>query len=385
MGASGFFQTVRGARDRRPVGFIGTISRGLHFESITGINTDPQAVNIWTFATSGAEDSTLYTVTVDGVDSTFTTDGSATSDELGEGLRDAINNNAGARAKVIATYLSDVLTLTGVYPGVDVAVSGAGSGLGAATETQSAATADVVEFGLVVSGTGMVTDEAVPTVVVPTTASFTAQVMTFTITGTTLDTWTAIIRIAGQVFQTESVTFDTNNDTTAVNIFTAINAVVPAETIIGSSSTNDVILTAEVEGAEFEVEIIAGGDTGSAVKVLTTGPDLTTSLVRAMEGVSVRRLDVENQTIDGDDPAYRGNEGVEIAVKATMWVQRDLAETWARGDQLYVSLAAATKGRFFNTAGTDRVWLPPTIVRVDRSEHTTTTDGLGAIRIDMGA
>ena len=51
-----------------------------------------------------------------------------------------------------------------------------------------------------------------------------------------------------------------------------------------------------------------------------------------------------------------------------------------------MSLASATKGRIYNSAGTDRVWIGDrrTIV-IESGERSSTSDGIGFIRLDMGA
>jgi hypothetical protein len=389
-----FFQSVRGARSERPVGFIGEFSRSSDFRSITGVNQDPQAKQITTIAIPASPDSSEeYSVTIDGVESAYTSDGSATQAEVGAGLVEAINAEPGARAKMVASYSAGTLTLTGVWPGVTSTVTAAGGtgggAIGSPSTSTSAASADVVAFGRCVATDGFVTNEGTPKVFVPTTSKFTAQVVSFTFAGNTGSYYSGFVEINGRKYNWSGVVWDTNLDTTCTAIAAAINAVMPTETVIAASVGSGggvVTLTAEVEGAEFDAVALAVGHADAEVtKAFTTGPSRATSLVRAMVGVSVRRLDVENQTVDGDDPAYAANEGVEVCSRGLGLVQRDTSETWAWGDDIYVSLASATKGRFYNVAGTDRVWIGRSKVAIERSEHSTTTDGVGFVRVDMGA
>lgn len=388
MTTANFFQRASSVRDRRPLGFIGQFVRSQDFVSITGINSNPQAKQITTVGVPGTvSNSTDYTVTINGVAVTVTTDGTATQAELGAAIAAAINATPGARAVAVASFLTATLTLTGVWPGVayTVAISGGGANpFTGPTTTTAAAEADPVEFGRVVIQTGLATDESLPTCKMPVAADFTAQVMSFLITSGAGGTFTPSVTINGVKYDGDAIVHNTDDATTAQDIVDEINAKVPANTVIATLSTATVVLTAEVAGAEFDAEIIAAGAGVSSPKAYTTGPSLATSLRKRILGISVRREDVEAQTNYGDDPAYAGNNGVEICTRGRGLVERDTAETWAWGEELFVSVAAATAGRLYNAAGANRVWLGASPFRVDRIEHSTTTDGLAGIRLDMG-
>lgn len=400
MSRESYFQRASDTREFMPQGFIGEFVRSHDFRSITGINQSPQAAQVTTIAVPASPDSAeLYTVTVGGIAAEYTSDASATQAELGAGMEAAFNATPGARSKATASYAGGVLTLTGTWPGVTftVAVDGGSGGgvLGAPSTTTAADSADPIGFGLVVASDGSVTNEGVPKVFVPTTASFTAQVISFTFAGAASGYYSGSVRINGKSCPWGGVVWDTDLDTTCAAIAAAINAAVdiagPAgQTVIAASvgsAGGIVTLTVEVEGAEFDADAYAVGATAAeATKAYTTGPSTSTSLKRAMQGISVRRLDVENQTTGGDDPAYAANAGVEIATRGSGIVERDTTETWARGNEVYVSLASATKGRLYNAAGTDRVWLGRSRdIVIERGERSTTSDGIGHIRLDMGA
>ena len=394
MSQANFHQSVRGARLESPIGFIGQFSRTHDFRSITGIAEHPQANQVWTIAIPAAPDNAeAYSVTVDGVAATYTTDASATQTELGDGLEAAFNASPPHYSKYSAAYSAGTLTLTARYSTVDLTPTRAGgtgaSALGAPSEATAPAAAEVVSFGRVCISDGVATDLGSPKVFVATTADLTAQVISLTFAGDTASYYHGSIDVNGRRYVWGGVVWDTNNDTTCTAIAAAINAVMPAETVLAASVGADggvITLTAEVEGAEFEADAHAQGHASAEVtKAYTTGPSVSTSLKRAMVGISVRRLDVENQTVDGDDPAYAANQPVEVATRGTGILQRDTTETWVRGDEVYVSMASATKGRVYDTAGTDRVWLPSSRIVIDRSENSTTSDGVGVIRLDMGA
>lgn len=394
MSAPNFFQTARDVREFMPLGFIGEVARSHDFKSITAVNQAPQAAQVTTISVpSSVDNSTAYKVTIDGVVCTYTTGGSASQAELGAGLEDAINSTPGARAKTSAAYAGGTLTLTGVWPGVAVTVSVNSSettnDLGSPTNTTTADTADPVSFGRVVATDGTVTNEGNPKGFVPTTASFSAQVISLTFAGNTGSYYSGTVTINGRQYMWGGVVWNTDLDTTCTAIAAAINAVMPTETVVAASvgsSGGVVTLTAEVEGAEFDAVAHAVGHADAeATKAYTTGPSISTSLRRALLGVSVRRLDIENQTVGGDDPAYAANQGVEVCQRGSVVVQRDTSETWAINGEAYVSLASATKGRIYNTAGTDRVWLPREVLVIERGERSSSSDGVGVIRINTGA
>ncbi len=396
MSARNFFQRPQDVRDPRPLGFFGQFTRSINFVSISGSAQDPQAKDVWTISVHATPDnSTLYSITIDGdTVASYTTDASATQQELSDGLTAAFNATPSARAIAIATNVTATITLTGVWPNVafvpTVNSADTVNDLGVPSNTVVAAAADSVAFGRVMATDGFVTDEGNPGVFVPQTTHFTAQVITFTYASVDAgDEVTLTVWFAGQKYS-ESTTFDTSLTVTLAALVTAMDVILDAafgagESILLASDATTLTLTSDTPGSEFDATSIVT-DTGTVVKAYTTAPGLTTSLLRAMVGFSVRRLDVENATIDGDDPVYAANEAVEVATRANHGVvQRDTTETWAHSDELYVSLAAATKGRLYNSAGTDRVWIGISKVRIQRQEPSTSTDGLGVISLDMGA
>ena len=130
----------------------------------------------------------------------------------------------------------------------------------------------------------------------------------------------------------------------------------------------------------------AAGTWQDVTATYTTGPSVTTSLLRKMVGISVRSTGVANQTIGGDDPAYAANAGFEFMKRGRMIVAKSTSETWTRNDEVYVILTAgSTAGTLTDTAAADCVWLPKGRLCIDRGESSTTTDGVGVIRLDMGA
>lgn len=396
MTASSFFQRASDVRARLPLGFWGDFTRSHDFKSITMVNSNPQAAQVQTISVPAAPDnSTTYKVVIDGASCEYTTDSSATQAELGAGLVAAINAEAAAYRLCVASYLAGTLTLTGVWPGVSwtttVNASETTQDLGTPTTTVTAATADTVSFGRLMVHAGFVTDEGTPKGYVPGTTSFTAQVITHTYASVAAgDSILTRVQFRGKEY-IEKTAYNASHDQTLIDHAANLNTLLDAAYgsgygLTAARSGNTITITADNRGSEFDAwSEVTGTGNGTAAKAYTTGPSTATSLLRALAGISVRRLDVENATVDGDDPVYAANQGVEVAQRGRGIVQRDTTETWAYGDEVYVSLAAATKGRIYNTAAADRVWLGSGKVKIERQEYSTTTDGIGVVTIDMGA
>lgn len=384
MSDASFHTRLGDARAALPIGLIGALLLGsYHSKSDTVVNAAGQAAQVTTIAVPASVDnSTAYSVTLDGVTATYTSDASATQAELGAGLVAALAAEPGARGQMTAAYSGGTLTLTGTYAGVAHTVSvsgGTGSNiLGTPSTTTSATMGTSVPFGVAVQSQGYVSGTGVKSGSSPVTSSFTAQVMTITIATGASASFTATIDINGKRYTSNAVVHDTDAATTCTALAAAINAVMPTETVIASTSTADLILTAEVEGAEFEAMVqTAGSASADATKVYTTGPSISTSLARALVGISARKASVENSTIGGDDPTYIGNSAMEVWTKAEVVVS-DRSLTIAYGDPVYVSVASATRGYLYNAAGTDRVYIPPEKMRWGRQ---VAADGIASILV----
>ena len=356
----------------------------------TLLNRSPQAKQVTTIAIGGATNDTVYSVTIDGVTSSYTADGSATVAEIGDGLVAAIEANAAAYGRMVPSFSSPTLTLTGRYPGVSYTVTkadGSTGDLGSPATATSAAAAARVNVGRAIVCSGYSTDPGMSGVKlghVPTTADFNAQVITITVDGASGDSFVPQVKLNGKVYTGDAVEWHTSATQTAADIATEMNGILPSETVLVANSSGAVSFTAEVEGAEFEADIITGVS-GEATKAYTTGPSIDTSFARKWRqgGVSLYRADLEHSSVGGDDPAYGPNEGVEVLRDGEVWVQT--GETITYDDEAYVSLASATKGRFYNSAGTDRVWLPPEMARWERPTRSGTSysTDVAALRVNL--
>lgn len=386
-----FFQrTGDVVRTALPVGIIGQLAMaGPHNESVTVVNSIGQAAQVTTIAIpSSPANSTAYSVLINGISASYTSDGSATQAEVGAGLAAALAAEPGTRGQMTAAYSTGTLTLTGtqVNTAYTVTVSGGsgGSALGSPSTSTSAAAGTSVPFGVAVHSLGLASGTGVRVGSSPYSALFTAQVISLTFAGNTSSYYDGSVNINGKVYQWGGVKWDTDLDTTCTAIAAAINAVMPVETVIAASVGSGggvVTLTAEVEGAEFEAIAQASGHLAAvATKAYTTGPSISTSLARALVGISGFRYNVENATIGGDDPAYTGSSAMTVHTKGSVWVS-DRGLTISYGDDVFVSVASATRGYCYNAAGTDRVYIPRDKLSWGRQ---VSADGVAVLNVNSG-
>lgn len=389
MSAANFHMRASAVQQQHAQGFIGQVIGT--FESLLLTNKNPQAKQVSTITVGGATNDTVYTVTVGGSASTYTSDASATAAEIHAGLVAAINANPVARGQMVASGTSPSLVLTGVYPGqaITVTVNDAGTGdLGTVAATTAAATADSVGFGKAMVNNGYTADRPDMIGHVPSTADFTAQVITYTYTGvTTGDEVSLEVLFQGQRF-VETTTYATSQTATLAALVTAMDVILDAAfgaglSILLASNATTITLTSDIAGSKFDAVSAVDG-TGTVVKAYTTPPSAATSLEEIFAGFSKRRTDIEDATLAGDDPAYPANIGVETVTRGLGYVSNSQGVTF--GQNVYVDLgaASATKGDFFNSAAAGRVWLPVSKARWERDEYSTSSNDVAVLRVESG-
>ena len=385
-GSDSFHQRAGDVRTQRLIGFVGQALIDHTTREITVTNKNPQAAQVTTMDVTGsfsAGTARTFTITVGGTVTTVSYTSVAGDTDLtgvATSIVAQVNATEAVRGFLSASNSGVTITFTGTYPGISFTIAESDSNLGTPSTTTSAATADTVKFGRAIISTSF--DGASRLGGVPVATDFTAQVITITITTASGGTFTPVIEINGVKYQGDAVAHNTNDATTATDIATEINAIMPANTVVATTSSADVILTAEVAGAEFDALLIGAGAAVDAAKVLTTGPSTATSLARAMAGVSIRDEHIENITRGGDDPAYPANYGVRTLAAGRIVVSN--AQDPSYGDAVYVSTDTATKGQFYNAGGANLVYLPRSVAEWDRNEPSTQAQDTAVLRINTG-
>lgn len=324
----------------------------------TGINSAPQAYQVSTITVAGSPtNSHDFTVGINGISVTYTSDGSATSQEVVDGLTEAINASPGVRAAVSAVATSStVITLTAVVPGQSFTLTESDGDLSTATTT-SAASADDIAFGRLVMASSYDSDLKVPSVFLPKSTYLTAQVDSWAITYDASVDITVTMTIGGVTYAA-TVNQATSLDASLDALAAEINAIMPANTILAASTPSTataLTLTAEVPGTPFtsSVRFGAGRDTGAAV--LTRTAPLTSDVTKAMKGIAVLGTDNAATTIGGGTTGYAANGGVNYLASGCVWVAS--TESVTPADDVYVETSGASAGLFYTTSTSTRIKL----------------------------
>lgn len=190
----------------------------------------------------------------------------------------------------------------------------------------------------------------------PTTSSESAQVKTYACTSAASALFRAFVQWNGKVYESATTVHNTDTATTVDDLVTAINAVMPAESVIASRSSDNLVLTAEVEGQSFDAWIaVSGSGSAEAVPTYTTGNpgSATSDLLADFVGVVTRTGSINDS--DGD-AVINPMRMAEVLRKGTIVVENSQGVSW--GDQVFLSVASSTKGKFYNANATDYVPIP---------------------------
>jgi hypothetical protein len=348
------------ARDvsaRLPIGVIGQLVDADYLNQIESyVNSDPQAVQTYTVTVDAVTNGAVYTFSVDSSTITYTADSSATNTEIVAGLLAAVNEDPYARGMFVPTATSaTVLTLTAIDPDIDAVVSDSDAKLTTA-ETVAPASAAVVHFGRALVDLQTDNDEGSSLVAEVYAAKMTAQVDTATITYAAGEVYSIGIAIPGQTPLQVNVAANTDSNTTATDIRTAINAIMPASTVIAAGSTNVVTLTSEIAGQPFVTSVGLKSGTIARLALVNTTSGPLTDINQCFAGISIMMLDNEIPTIGGTEASYAANSGVSALRKGRIYVEND--ENPTTSDKVYIkTVAGSTQATFTKTSSSTTLLL----------------------------
>ena len=318
-------------------------------------NSNPQAKQVSTgTVTGGTGSGNSVIITVAGITKTYTTTSSDTTTTIIAGhLRDLLNADPILGGIMVATAASNVVYLTGFPAGAAFSVA-SGTNCTAATTT-TAASASPIGFGLAVARTTETTTslgslgagQPASFAALMTDSLFTAQVSTLTFTYAASSVYDVTITILGVPY-TFSVTGDTNDNTTAGDMATAITNFLPTGIASAAAVNNVVTITATV-GWEFSLAATASL-TGNVVIANSVAASIATSAERAFAGVSMWTQNEELTTIGGTVAQYPANAGFKALQYGQIWVTS--TQTVAYGDSVWVELdhTSAAAGQFYNSS-----------------------------------
>jgi phage tail sheath gpL-like len=210
---------------------------------------------------------TTYTVVINGVTCSYTSDASATDAEISAGLSAAINNNVGAavtatNAKPVVVT-SDVLGQAFTYSGTNVTITLTTANV--PREQYSVTVGSRPTYNFLSDGTPTAAE-----VVAGLTALINADALRpMTASGTTVLTLTG--KVLGEeitVSQSANLTFsETTPSTTATNVVTQLKTLINGDAgcAVAATGTTTLILTAKVTGTAFTYS-----GTANLTQVLTT-------------------------------------------------------------------------------------------------------------------
>ena len=377
-------QTASDARARARQGFVGQLAAyDRHTRELTVLNQDPQAVQVSTVTVSGATNDKTYSLVLNGVTVSYTSDGTATIAEIAQGLSDAIDAEPAVRGQIAPSATATTVVLTGTTAGQAFTATESDAELSIALTT-AAASAAPIPFGRLVVDTGDAHPDSgqTPLGKLAKVTAFGTQTSTLTVTYAASHTYTVQVENAatGELLAVVRVAADTDDDTTATNIEAALAAALPANTVDESVATNVVTLSSEVDGFEFRLSaFVEGGGAGAIVQADTTPASKATSLYRAALGMSEWSRNEEAAAIGDTTAAYKANHGFIACQRGLMYVDRPGAIT--AGGDVWVELADGDdSGKLFTSGSSTRVKLPGLTWELDAR---TTTDDTATVRIDL--
>lgn len=232
-------------------------------DALSLINSNPQAAQVWTVSVSGASNNTLYTININGIPVSYLSDGSATQQQIADGLVAAVNNGPAVNGIVVAASGTNALTLTARLLGTqgEFVVTESSAQLSAAITT-AAANADPVPFGRAIVRTG---DRAGRLI---SAADFVGTLAQFSFTASNSQVYVINLIVDGVSY---AASYTSDGSATALEIATGLAAAVTALAVglTGSVVNTDNLLISAADGVSFEVSTVSAG-TGAIALVSYT-------------------------------------------------------------------------------------------------------------------
>lgn len=313
------------------------------------INDNPRAAQVTDVVVDTAANSTKYSFTIDGVEISYTSDGSATKTEIANGLADAVNAEPLVNGLVSAeSDGTDTVTITARIAGVGYEYSESDANL-SSTATTANAEADPVWFGAPVVRD---TDDARYGRALKSTAITQRSIVT-TFGGTAENDKLLHItlRVGEHVYNTS---YDTGGAATLANIAQGVRDAINALSagVTASSSSGALTVVNGSSGLDVGLEIVGIGLTTLTITKTSDNGDVADDLAKAFEGIALHEYDHEVGTLNGE-PAYEPGEVMSVCRRGRVIVPTSAEIT--SGRDVYYVLATAT---FADAAASGRVLLP---------------------------
>lgn len=310
-------------------------------DDISLVNASPQAAQVAT-VTITAQNDTLYTVTINGVAVTFTSDASGTQAEISAGLQAAILAEPSISGLVIPSG-STTLIITSRQAGLAFTIA-VGANLSAAATTASAAAA-ALPFGRAVVRDAA-NDQGCQLIAA---SAFSASSIEYTPTVANSTLYRINLNVDGSVYV---IDYTSDGGATAQEIVEGLKAAADALTIpnVVITEDNSVLLIESANGSS-----ISSDQTSNLTVVVVNGD----ALADLFAGVALRQ-DTEDPSLTGGVDGYAPNRTCSIRRAGRVRVSTEAS--CSPGDAVYVRVAKEganlTIGIFSNAAGEGAVRLP---------------------------
>jgi hypothetical protein len=180
----------------------------------------------------------------------------------------------------------------------------------------------------------------------------------------------------GQVY-TASHTFASSRTTSLSTLASAINTVLPTNSVDAGSDATTLTFTSEVPGEALEswIDIQPGSTITGSVVSESKGSGLSALFL----GVSVRSYDEAASTFEASQSEYAPNAGVKAVQKGLVWVEAPSGYAGEYTD-IYVGVTTANAGKFFIAAsGADRCLVPRTVAKAIGGDASVMLVEFGAV------
>jgi hypothetical protein len=351
-------------------------------------NRVPLRAQVGTITVDTAADATAYTWTINGIELSLVSATSETTTTIAVKIAAAINANPAVRGQVRATSATNVVTLTGVFPGVAFTASDADANLTTVEATVAPLSAAALRPGrwAVLLGplaatspdvsTGL--DSVAPAAAANLTAQQSSWVYTTYEAGVILE---ASVTIDGQTYAV-SHTSATDGNTSAAALRAKLTAALDGKPITVSGATNVITLTATTAGVEFIADIFFGSTATTAVLTTTSRTLPVPGTGISFGGIVERHLSDED---DASGLVFPGGSTVPVVVSGKVWavLSGGAAPTAGAPVWVYVGATAADQGKIYSATGTDRIQVPNAFASF--TGRTDTSGGVTLVEIDVTA
>lgn len=319
------------------------------------VNASGSVVEIVTVVNVAAN-TTVYSLTVEGMAISFTSGGAASQASISTGLAAAANADAILRSILIATAPGNDLILTAREAGTTLEVVSTGAGSLTPTTSPVSAEASTLDYARFVFR-----DVNTPRgVILPSASLLSAQEVVLTPTAENTITYTVSVTTGGVTYLATYLSDGSATDAEIVNgILALLNAQLPALSVLAANDGDTLKLTAEVVGVPFTYGYGATSATAIwAVSGQLEGP--STDVVRMIEGITFIGDNKEARTIGGDDAKFAPNDDVDVATWTDIYMEISSA---TEASSVYLGLSGAEAGKVFTASSSTRRLLPPSLAR----------------------